>query len=383
MCRTAVSLCICMVLSIPANAAPGAKTDRRSARGRKTARTARRPVNVEKLLATKVGQFSHQGGFLAGLQKISRLVRLRVGVDWKTLKQAGVAKNKKVSLTARSATVHQLLDLLLMKTAVKGKPLAWSAFAGSVWITTQRDLMNLRRRVTQTLRAKQARSILPGRKTARFLRNIRFEKKPLSEVIDYFRRITGANFHVNWRALEPLGVTRDTLVTLELSNLSVGKALDLVTDQLVNTTDRFQRVYWVTDRNVVQISSGEALNNGTRTVTYDLGELLVLPVEVQRMDFKGLSSGRTSGSRSGGGGGVGRDYRVGSASSGSRLRTRDRDTDRQDTQAESIIEIIKSSIGDEMWQPEGKGSIRVVGTQLVITQTPLGFKLLSQSLRSR
>ena len=380
---TVLSVCICIVLSIPAELAAGAKPGRRKGRGPATARRGRRPVDVEKLLATRIAEFSHRGSVLAGLQKISRLVRLRVGVDWKTLKRAGGDKNKKISFTARKATVRQLLDLLLMKAAVKRKPLAWSAFSGAVWVTTQRDLMNLRHRVTRTRRIRKARPLLRGQKTARFLRSVRFDNKPLSEVIDYFRRVTGVNIHANWRAMEPLGVTRDSPVTLRLSNTSVARAMDLVADQLVSTPDKLQRVYWIADGNVVRISTGEALNHRTRTVTYDLGELLVLPIEVQQTQFLNVSSsGRGSGSRSGSRGG-GRGYRSGTASSGSRLNVRERNVDRRESQAESIIEIVKDSIGDEMWQPEGKGSIRVMGTRLIVTQTPLGFKLLSDSLRRR
>ena len=33
-----------------------------------------------------------------------------------------------------------------------------------------------------------------------------------------------------------------------------------------------------------------------------------------------------------------------------------------------------------MWEPTGKGSINILRTKLIITQTPLGFKLLEESL---
>jgi len=34
-----------------------------------------------------------------------------------------------------------------------------------------------------------------------------------------------------------------------------------------------------------------------------------------------------------------------------------------------------------MWEPDGKGSIKVVGNKLVITQSLLGFKLMEKALR--
>ena len=50
-------------------------------------------------------------------------------------------------------------------------------------------------------------------------------------------------------------------------------------------------------------------------------------------------------------------------------------------QQDAVIESIKSTIGKDMWEPDGKGSIRFVGNKLVITQSLLGFKLMESALR--
>ena len=50
-------------------------------------------------------------------------------------------------------------------------------------------------------------------------------------------------------------------------------------------------------------------------------------------------------------------------------------------QQEGVIESIKSTIGQDMWKPDGKGSIRVIGNKIVITQSMLGFKLMERALR--
>ena len=50
-------------------------------------------------------------------------------------------------------------------------------------------------------------------------------------------------------------------------------------------------------------------------------------------------------------------------------------------QQEAVVESIKATIGKEMWEPDGKGSIKVVGNKLVITQSLLGFKLMEKALR--
>jgi hypothetical protein len=48
---------------------------------------------------------------------------------------------------------------------------------------------------------------------------------------------------------------------------------------------------------------------------------------------------------------------------------------------DALIAVIKQSIGEDMWQPTGKGDVKLLGTRLVITQTPLGFRLLEQAFR--
>ena len=52
------------------------------------------------------------------------------------------------------------------------------------------------------------------------------------------------------------------------------------------------------------------------------------------------------------------------------------------TARQNLIGIIQEAIGEEMWQPQGTGSIRLLGGKLLISQTQLGFKLLEMAIRS-
>ena len=45
------------------------------------------------------------------------------------------------------------------------------------------------------------------------------------------------------------------------------------------------------------------------------------------------------------------------------------------------VAFATDTIGEEMWRPMGKGSIRLHNKRLIITQSLLGFKLMEQSLR--
>jgi hypothetical protein len=44
---------------------------------------------------------------------------------------------------------------------------------------------------------------------------------------------------------------------------------------------------------------------------------------------------------------------------------------------------LKDSIGEDMWKPDGKGSISILNGKLVISQTLLGFKLMETAGRKR
>src|SRR5690606_8856424 len=58
-----------------------------------------------------------------------------------------------------------------------------------------------------------------------------FNAARLEAVLEYFRNVTGVNLFVNWSALETAGVERDTVVTLQLSNVPAEQALRLVLQQ--------------------------------------------------------------------------------------------------------------------------------------------------------
>ena len=232
------------------------------------------------------------------------------------------------------------------------------------------------------------------------LPSINLQQIALAEAVQFFRDLTGANFHVNWRALETLGVSQETPVTLKLTAVSIRTALDLLTEQLTDNLDKFQRVYWVVDDGVILISTGTALNSRVRTRSFYLGALLMTPVKVtpSRLGMATDSNRSGSGSSSSSGGGrsgsrSGSGSRGGGRSGGSFGGFGGSDSgdggsqigleESREERAESLMAIVRNAIGEEMWQPGGPGSLRIVGNRLFVSQTRLGFKLLEQSLGSR
>lgn len=199
-------------------------------------------------------------------------------------------------------------------------------------------------------------------------------------VIEFLRDLTGLNLHVNWRALETTGITKDTPITLKAHGISIRRLLDLLMDQLSAGRDRFSSVYWIVNEGVVQIATGDAFNRSTRTRVFDVSDLLMHIPNFQgpRVTLQSESNQTT-----------GQETTQTTAQSLFEATPADQSSDgqgqgdRREELRQKLIEVIKLSIGEEMWAPQGKGSIRILKGQMIITQTPLGFKLLETSMTVR
>lgn len=326
------------------------------------------------------------------LREYSTLTGLAINAEWVALEAVGVTRATPVTLQTRPLRLSKLLDVTLSAVAPKGHPLAWYLSGKEVIVTTQMRAL-LRRQVSRIsfLPRGPGATITPRRSspadTGGGVRAINFKDTPLSTVVEFFRDLSGVNFHVNWRAMEATGISEDTTVTLNVKDVSVAQALDLVLDQLNVGRDRYSSLYWVIDQGVVHIATGEALNRTTRVRIYDVGDLLmVIPNFVgPRIDLTNAGSNTgnnvsTNGGSSSGGLFTDTTNTTGTGS-GTDTETENIAEQRQRIR-DTLIEIIKLSIGSDMWvDGGGKGSIRILRNQLIVSQTPLGYKLMDKAFR--
>jgi hypothetical protein len=126
------------------------------------------------------------------------------------------------------------------------------------------------------------------------LPDLRLDGVPLTSAIDYFQEASGANFHVNWKALEALGVARDTPVTVHAKGLTLQKALTMTLSQLPSG----DQISFYREENVIEITSRELANNAVVTVVYDVSDLLIALPQIGQAG-QGGAGGTTS--RGGGG----------------------------------------------------------------------------------
>ena len=318
--------------------------------------------------------------FLA-FEQFRKLVGVRMEINISALAAAGVKESDKVAVKAPKATGEQLLDIILAKLAKPGRPLAWYIDGNTIHVTTQSLVLNRKRlpvqrkfRLSSGIPAPAPKtSAPPAARPPRRLSVFDFDETPAEDVFGYLRRVSKLNIHVNWASLELIGVDRDKPITLKASKVSLRQVLNLVADQLSGSLDKMERVYWVVDDGVVTIATGSALNSKMRTRVYNVADLLAV---VPNFKAPSVSISDRSANQSSGDSSFGDDDSDEDEDAESRAEQRQR-------QQDTLIEIIRNSIGEEMWQPIGKGSIRLLGNQMIISQSLLGFKLMEETSRRR
>ena len=303
---------------------------------------------------------------------------LEVSVDWKTLNAAGIERTTKVALDVKNVTWRQVLDVILSRAYVRGAPLAWRTDGKTILISTQKSILRLAAKNAETiLRSKTARP--PKRNNrAKLLSSVEFTDMPLRDVLKFFETAVDSNFHVNWKALEQAGIGKETPISLNLRRISVGRALDLTLSQVNASQDKLERVYWIIDRGVVMVSTGADFNRTMVTRVIDAGtSLMVVPdSEGPRISLREAS--KAAGGANGGGGNDIKLFEDDEQRGSGETKSYDKQKKKQQ---DAVLESIKTMIGKDMWEPDGKGSIRIIGNKLVITQSLLGFKLMEKAMR--
>lgn len=345
----------------------------------------KRKLPPDEALKQKVDRHAAAGSLLAVLTDFAAEAGVTIRVDWKALEKTGVTSKTRLSVKLEKVTYRQVLEVILSRVGQRGHPLSWRTDADDVIISTHRRILLMEdgaRRGIEKLAGKKASS---RRAANRFqlprnrLPGVKFDKLPFRDTLKFFQTVLRENFHVNWRALQQDGVDPDTPITLNVRNISIARAMDLVFDQVNAERDKLASVYWVVDRGVLLVSTGNALNKSTITRVIDAGGALLVQPDNKgpRIDLQAYA-----------------DNNPGKSSTQGESIFDEDETDRTEGKtgsdsyaeqkkkhAEKVINTIKTMIGADMWEPEGKGAIRVLNNKVVITQTMLGFKLLESALR--
>jgi hypothetical protein len=340
-------------------------------------------ISPEQVLQKTVDHHAVKASLAVALADFAVQSGIKVRVDWKTLEAGGIERSRPVSVDLEKATWRQVMDVILSRAGVRGVSLAWRVEGDEVLVSTQKQILAMTAETTRAMAAVKEAGKAKGDSGGKVLASVDFTDLPLKDVLKFFETVLNANFHVNWKALEQGGVSPATPISLDLKHISVARAMDLALDDINATREKLDRVYWILDHGVVLISTGTDFNRTMITRVIDAGtSMAVVPdFEAPRINLKAAAQAGSDVGTVGGGGGGGAGMGL-FPDAGQETQKQGQSYDEQKKkQQEAVVESIKSTIGKEMWEPDGKGSIKVVGNKLVITQSLLGFKLMERALR--
>ena len=102
--------------------------------------------------------------------------------------------------------------------------------------------------------------------------NVDFQEIPITQVVAFFRRVTGHNFVLDKVAIEELGGADNLVVTLTLNDVSIKSALHHALAPL--------GLDWGIRHEAVFISTPDRIagTGSKRLVIYDVGDLLLQPM---------------------------------------------------------------------------------------------------------
>jgi hypothetical protein len=182
------------------------------------------------------------------------------------------------------------------------------------------------------------------------LPDLNFAGVTLGDAIDFLRDVSGSNLHVNWAAIEAVGVGRDSVINLRLRNTPLRKVLQLVLSE-AGAGDLL--AYYVDD-DVIEVTTREIADHDLITRIYPVDDLIMAVPDFVGPDLS-LQGSSTGGS-----------------SSGSIVTNtgneNNKDTMTRQQRAEELINTITAVIKPDIWQVNGgTAAIRFFNGSLIVT----------------
>lgn len=185
-----------------------------------------------------------------------------------------------------------------------------------------------------------------------------FTDNTLEDVLSFIETVTALNIDVDWQSLEEIGIDRDTLITMNLSDMPVNVLLDRILAKA--SPDAFSRADWAINDGILLVASDQDLRQHTTLVIYNITDLLLEIPDYDNVPEIDLESVLQQGE-----GGQGQ----------SPFEDDDEDEEEgltREEKIERITDIIMNIVDFEGWRENGgeTGSILELGGSLIITNTP-------------
>ncbi len=179
----------------------------------------------------------------------------------------------------------------------------------------------------------------------------------LEDAIQFLQDTSGANIHVNWRALETVNITRETPVTLRMSPMPLRKLLKFV----LTEADSAGVATFYADDGVIEVTTRDLADQRLVTKVYPVDDLLLaIP------DFNDAPQFQLGGTTavSGGGGGGGSSQSI--LASGTNSQEQNQTT--KAGRGSELVQLVMDTVQPEAWRENGgTASIRYFRGRLIIT----------------
>jgi beta-lactamase regulating signal transducer with metallopeptidase domain/type II secretory pathway component GspD/PulD (secretin) len=188
-------------------------------------------------------------------------------------------------------------------------------------------------------------------KLDKVLPEIQFTGTQLSDVIDFFRNVSGANIFVNWKSLEAAGVERDTPITATFRPMKLSKALSIILDSAGGGQ---RKLGYQVDNDVLVISSMDDLAKNVEVRVYDIRDLIVSIPNFDNAPQLGKPE-------------------IGTTTAPAPTQPANSNGASGRAQAvKDIVQTIESTVAPETWKDRGGtvAALRELNGQLIVTQTP-------------
>lgn len=167
---------------------------------------------------------------------------------------------------------------------------------------------------------------------------LKLDKVPLSDAIDFLRASTNVNLHVDWHELEAAGVTKDSPVSVHLSNLPLRKALNFVLSGQGTAT-------WFIDQGVIEITTQAVADKHMYTRVYPVDDLIVDVPNFIGPQFS-LQNAAQNGSTGGGGQSPFQDNNTNTNTTPEKVKTKSE-------RGQDLVDLITQTIRPDVWKANG------------------------------
>jgi hypothetical protein len=194
---------------------------------------------------------------------------------------------------------------------------------------------------------------------------VKLEGVGFSDAVDFLRDVSGANIHVDWRALEAAGISKDTQVTLHLKDVPLRRVLTLL---LADAGGATPLDYYI-DEGVIEITTRELADHNMITRVFPIDDLMVDVPDFPSPVNMDLSATATGGSAGGSGGARGsQGGSSGSLFGGNTCSAGAEKTLSKAERADQIVALIRDTVYPDVWRENGgAASIRYFDGKLVVT----------------